>query len=146
MYTSQLHVFVFGLGLGEHVDYLLKQTNINKVEVWDRDPWFVRDYLMKRDVSDALISGRLDISMCGDLIYAVRKGLKEKVVYHPLLKELYRNEWELLRTGIGTHRILVNAEGLYVDDVVAFCLQPVVDVQNGIGPVHQVDSVGGEVC
>jgi len=39
------------------------------------------------------------------------------VLYHSLLKQAYKNEAELIRSGIGPRRVLVNAGGLFVDDV-----------------------------
>lgn len=111
-------VFLFGVGLGEQVDYLLGRFPEKQIMVWDRDPWLLRLFLMQKDYTKQLTSEHLKIYMCADLINLIPRMGKFTVLFHPLLKDLYHNEAEIINTGIEDKRILVNAGGLFVDDVV----------------------------
>ena len=110
--------FVFGIGLGEYVDFLLKQFPNKKIMVWDRDPWLVRLFLMQRDYSEAISSRNLTLLMGTDLLNYIPRIDKFTVIYNPLFKEIYHNEAELMGSGIGDKRILINEGALFVDDVV----------------------------
>ena len=56
-------VFVFGIGLGEQIDFLLEQFPDRKIMAWDRDPWSVRLFLIQRDYSEAISSRNLKFFM-----------------------------------------------------------------------------------
>jgi Glycosyl transferases group 1/DUF based on E. rectale Gene description (DUF3880) len=113
-------VFVFGIGLGEQIDFLLEQFPDRKIMVWDRDPWLVRLFLMQKDYCEAISSGNLKLFLGTDLISFIPRIDKFTIIYHRLLKEIYHNEAELILSGIGEKRILINEGGLFVDDVVLF--------------------------
>ena len=110
-------VFVFGIGLGEQIDFLLEQLPDRKIMVWDRDPWLVRLFLMQNDYSKSISAGNLNLFMGADLINFIPKINQYFIVFHPLLKEIYHNETGLISAGIGDKRILINEGGLLVDDV-----------------------------
>lgn len=111
-------VFVFGIGLGEQIDFLLEQFPDRKIMVWDRDPWLVRLFLMQKDYSEAILSGNMKLLMGTDLLSYIPRIDNFSVIYHPLLKEIYHNEAELIVTGIGDRRVLINEGRLFIDDVV----------------------------
>jgi spore maturation protein CgeB len=72
---------------------------------------------MRKDYSTHLADGRLRLMMCADLMGYLCRAKKNNTVYHPLFRELYRNEAALIASGLGASRILVNDVGLLVDDV-----------------------------
>jgi spore maturation protein CgeB len=113
-------VFVFGIGLGEQIDFLIEQFPGRKIRVWDRDPWLVRLFLMQKDYSEAISSRNLILLMGTDLLSYSPRIDEFTVIYHPLLKEIYHNEAELILSGVSDKRILINDGGLFVDDVVRF--------------------------
>ncbi|MBN1832755.1 MAG: glycosyltransferase [Deltaproteobacteria bacterium] len=110
-------IFVFGVGLGEVVDFLVDRFSDRKIVAWDRDPWLMRLFLMQRDYSKLLSSGNLRLYMCGDLINLIPQIRDYNRVRHPLLKKIYHNEAGLVPSGVGSKRILMNTGGLFVDDI-----------------------------
>jgi spore maturation protein CgeB len=110
-------VFLFGIGLGEQLGYLLDHYSGIKVAVWDRDPWLVRLALSRRDYSAEILSGRMRLFMCADLLEAIRLVKGRCLVCHPFLGAVYRFERRLLDQGIGKNRILLQTGTLFVDDV-----------------------------
>lgn len=111
-------IFVFGIGLGELVDFLLVRFPEKHIVAWEKDPWLMRLFLMKKDYSEAISTGNLNLFMGTDLINLIPEINQYFVVFHPLLKEIYHNETGLVPMGVGDKRILINEGGLFVDDVV----------------------------
>ena len=110
-------ILLFGIGLGEQLDYLLKLFKKARIIVWDRDPWLIRLALMKRDFSHYIRFGRLQLHMGADILDILDMAKVASIVYHPLLRSVYKNEWELLQNGFGEKRAVVCSGGLFVDDV-----------------------------
>jgi len=71
---SEKNILLFGLGLGEQLDYLLKRFKKSKITAWGRDPWLVRLVLMQRDYSKHLRSGRLQLCMGVDILNILNSG------------------------------------------------------------------------
>ena len=111
------NILLFGIGLGEQLDYLLKRFKKAEITVWDRDPWLIRLALMKKDFSHHLCSGRLQLYMGADILDILDMAKVASIVCHPLLRSFYKNEWNLLQNGLGEKRAVVCSGGLFVDDV-----------------------------
>jgi spore maturation protein CgeB len=111
------NILLFGIGLGEQLDDLLKSCDVARIHVWDRDPWLIRLVLMQQDYSTYLRSGRLTVHMCSDLLDLIDFPKKAAVISHPILKSVYNNEYALLDDGIGEKRAIICSGGLFVDDV-----------------------------
>jgi hypothetical protein len=111
------NILLFGIGLGEQLDYLLKRFKKAGITVWDRDPWLIRLALMKRDFSHYIRSGRLQLRMGVDISDILDMAKVASIVYHPLFRSVYKNEWKLLETGVGEKRAIICSGGLFVDDV-----------------------------
>ena len=111
------NILLFGIGLGEQLDYLLERFTEVGITAWDRDPWLIRLALMQRDYSHHLRSGRLQLRMGVDILDIVDMAKNTPVVIHPLLRSFYKNEWKLLETGVGEKRAIICSGGLFVDDV-----------------------------
>ena len=111
------NILLFGIGLGEQLDYLLKLFKKAGIIVWDRDPWLIRLALMKFDYSHHLHTGRLKLYMGADILDIVDMAKDIPVVIHPFLRSFYKNEWKLLETSVGEKRAVVCSGGLFVDDV-----------------------------
>ncbi len=112
-------VFLFGIGIGEQLDYLFDRYPDIEVAVWDRDPWLVRLTLARRNHADRIRSGRLKLYMCADLVEAIREAGDRHVVTHPFLGTVYRFERRLLEQGLKEKRALLQWGTLFVDDVAA---------------------------
>jgi len=110
-------ILIFGIGLGEQIDYLLKRFKKARIIVWDRDPWLIRLALMKKDFSLYIRSGRLQLHMGADILDILDIAKVVSIVYHPLLRSFYKNELKLLQNGFGEKRAVVCSGGLFVDDV-----------------------------
>lgn len=110
-------LFVFGLGGGEHVLFLLDKLPAAQLTVWDRDPWLSRLFLMQRDLSGHIMSGRLRLTLCADLLDHLPLVPSRPVVIHPLFRMIYRHEFHLMQQGIGEKRSLVCEGELFVDDL-----------------------------
>jgi spore maturation protein CgeB len=109
-------ILVFGIGLGEQIDRLLSRFPETGITAWEKDPWLLRLFLMRRDYSQHLASGTLRVSLGTDLVRHAPLPESYTVVYHPLMKEIYRNETGLLVSGIGERKVIINTGGLFVDD------------------------------
>ena len=57
--TEPRRLLVFGLGLGEQLELVLRRFPRARVVAWERDPWLLRLVLMRRDWSPWIRSGRL---------------------------------------------------------------------------------------
>ena len=111
------NILLFGIGLGEQLDYLLGEFTEVGITVWDRDPWLIRLALMKKDFSHYIRSGRLQFYMGADILDILDMAKVASIVCHPLLRSFYKNEWNLLQNGLGEKRAVVCSGGLFVDDV-----------------------------
>jgi len=106
---------LLGIGGGELVEPLLCRTTGARLTLWERDPWLLRLFLMRRDVSAALANGRLRIALGIDLLRHI--GRPEARVVHPVLELVYGDEIRLLERGPGPRRAMMCAGGLFVEDV-----------------------------
>ncbi len=88
-------VFVFGIGLGEQVAYLLRTRPTAKITVWDRDPWLIRLALGRQDYHRSLASGRLTVALGADLIEHLPHLHERNVVFHPTFRGIYKDEKHL---------------------------------------------------
>lgn len=111
-------LFVFGIGLGEVIDHLIGRFPDRRITVWDRDPWLIRLFLMKKDYSRHLSTGTLRLTMCADLVSLIPRMHTFHVLFHPFLQGIYQNEARLLSSGLSPKRVLVNTGGIFVEDVV----------------------------
>jgi spore maturation protein CgeB len=111
------HIFLFGLGAGEQLLALLGRDEVTSVLAWDRDPWLLRLFLSTHDVSAALRSGRLTLSLGADLLDGIQDELPRDAVVHPFFADQYRIEFALLQTELLPKRALLCAGTLFVDDL-----------------------------
>lgn len=107
-------VLLFGLGLGELLHPALERAEV--VHAWERDPWLVRHALGASDLEEPLRSGRLRLHLTTDLLALADGGIPARVVIHPLLGDVYRQERRLL-DGVLPRRAMLATGGLLVDDV-----------------------------
>ncbi len=110
-------ILLFGLGLGELLDALLERCPNSRIVAWDRDPWLLRQALIRRDYSDQIGSGQLVFAMTSDLVDHLPAVGTGRVVYHPIFRQLYPNEADLVEHGLREKRAFVCAGTLFVDDV-----------------------------
>ncbi|MEA3429359.1 MAG: hypothetical protein U9Q84_09180, partial [Thermodesulfobacteriota bacterium] len=113
---SAKNIFLFGIGLGEQLDLLLERC-VAGVTAWDRDPWLIRLVLMQKDYSQHFRSGRLKLIMGADIIDMPEVVKDYVVVYHPLLRLIYKNELKLLEGKAKEKRAIICSENLFADDV-----------------------------
>ncbi len=106
-------VLILGIGTGRLVlDALASGA---ECEVWDRDPWLLRLFLMAHDVEAAVRTGRLRLFLGVDLLRLTLAG--KRAIEHPLLGFVYSREIRALTHGLRGLRVLVCAGRLLVDDV-----------------------------
>lgn len=111
-------VLLFGLGLGEQLEHVLRTVPKAKILAWERDPWLLRQVLERRDWTGAMRRGQLRFLLTSDLVEVARSGRPMRIVEHPLLADVYRLERALLESP-PDRLALVAAGGLFVDDVAA---------------------------
>ncbi len=111
-------IFLFGIGSGEMIDALLKESPEARITAWERDPWLLRLALGQRDYSAALSSGRLRLALGADLVHHAALSSRAAVIEHPLLSGIYRAERRILERGLSDDRAVVIAGELFVDDLV----------------------------
>ena len=56
--------------------------------------------------------------LCDDLIRAIQQMNRYCVFYHPLLRNVYHNEAELISSGMSAHLVLINTGGVFVEEEV----------------------------
>jgi len=110
-------LLLFGLGLGEHLEALLREAPDRMITAWDRDPWILRQVLSVRDWSAELEAGRLRFALDADLVPLIESGQNWCVLHHPILSGVYANEARLLRDGLCEKRALVCVGSLFVDSL-----------------------------
>lgn len=110
-------VLLFGIGLGEQLDYLLEHYSKTKIIAWERDPWLVRLVLMQRDYSTYLRSGHLKLSMSIDILDMPAVANNAVIVCHPFFRFIYENEYSLIKEGVGEKRAIICSGNLFVDDI-----------------------------
>lgn len=129
-------VCVFGLGLGELAEALLRDTAERRVIAWDRDPWLVRRALSRcPGLVDALIDGRLEIALGVDIM-DLRAPAQCSRVDHPLLANLYTVERAYLATAPRPRRALLVSGGLFVDDLADTLREQVLDAPFDVLPLE----------
>lgn len=112
-------LLVFGLGCGELVETMLRRFPASKITAWDRDPWLMRLFLMRKDWSAEIAGGRLHLCLGCDLFEEAGKWVQKSIVDHPLLTQVYACERQLLGEKLKPKRALVCSGGLYVDSLSA---------------------------
>ena len=117
--SGERDLLLFGIGLGEQLDRLLERSEVRRIAVWDRDPWLVRLTLSRRDYSDEIRDGRLQLLLGSDLIDAVALAPRRQLVVHPFLDQVYRFERDLLEVGLPEQFVLLRSGTLFVDDLAA---------------------------
>ena len=110
-------VFLFGIGTGELIPMLVERLDGGLLTAWDRDPWLIRMALSRNDVSMAIRTGQLRLSLSSDLLDELPSFAYKQVVFHPLLKQIYKNEAAIVHEGLAPRRALICAGGLFVEDV-----------------------------
>lgn len=110
--ASAARVLILGVGLGEAIDDVLARSSVEEVIAWDRDPWLLRLYLMRRDRHREIREGRLRFALCADLLDLDPTGYAR--FEHPLLAELYRGEIDFLDRAPGSSRAILCAGSLFV--------------------------------
>ena len=111
------NIFLFGIGLGEQLDYLLQRFSGARITAWDRDPWLIRLVLMQKDYSQHFRSRRLKLSMGIDILDISGATRDCLVIHHPLLRLIYKNELKLLESKAKEKRAIICSENLFADDV-----------------------------
>jgi len=112
---------LFGSGSGYYARAFLDILPSNKtLYVYDRDPLLLRLILMRFDLSQFIISGRLKLYMGTDLTHlrSVRNNLS--IFWHPVLSEIYHNERQYFINSDYKNkglRILLGEGALFIDDV-----------------------------
>lgn len=110
-------VLLFGVGLGEQIDYLLRQRSDLSILAWDRDPWLLRAMLTQHDWLAAIAAGRLRFALGVDLCDAISEKPERRVIYHPFHQAVYTHERILVASGVGAKRAVIGLGGLFVDDL-----------------------------
>jgi spore maturation protein CgeB len=109
--------FVFGVGYGEPARALLDRRPSARITVWDRDPWLMRLFLMSRNFKQEILSGRLEVALCADLLDHIGRRPEPRVAVHPLLGTVYANEYRLWKHGAGARRAVLCEGELFIDDL-----------------------------
>lgn len=107
-------LFLFGGGIGE-VAHEWLATGGDSVLVWERDPFILRLFLSQFDWREAISSRRLSLLLGIDLL-SLRGVAVDKIVIHPTLGSIYRNEF-LLITQPAKPLAFVAHGGLFVEDI-----------------------------
>ena len=115
--NSGENILIFGIGMGEQLDYLLQHFRDRRITVWDRDPWLVRLVLMQKDYSGYLRSGQLQLHMCADLLDIIDIAKSASVICHPFLSSVYAHEYRLLEHGVGERRAIICSGDLFVGEL-----------------------------
>ncbi|MFT7670154.1 MAG: spore maturation protein CgeB [Planctomycetota bacterium] len=115
-------LFLFGLGLGEQLEALLKRVPAFQVTAWDRDPWVLRQVLCLHDWSEAIAEGTLRFALGSDILGYAGKISLDEVIWHPLLANVYQNERTLFERDLSDKRALLCTGELFVDSF-ADCLR-----------------------
>jgi spore maturation protein CgeB len=110
-------IFLMGIGNSELIDKTISICPHAKIYVWDRDPWLLRLFLMKKDYSRLIQSGRLVLLLGVDLMRFLGPLKKADKILHPLFEDIYQNEWILLHDGLLEKRVLFCTGQLFVADV-----------------------------
>ena len=115
--TEPRRLLVFGLGLGEQLELVLRRFPRARVVAWERDPWLLRLVLMRRDWSPWIRSGRLQFILGMDLLDEIPHRARTTVVAHPRLRRAYAVERRTYADGLGPRRALVRLGVLYMESL-----------------------------
>lgn len=115
-FEARSQLLVLGIGMGELVSHGIDRATASTVRAWDRDPWLLRLFLMRRDYSSELRSKQLQLLLGTDLL-AVDISRYPTVV-HPVLAAVYHMELEAMRVGTAvSQRVGLCTGGLFVDEL-----------------------------
>ncbi len=106
-------VLVLGVGRGEILERLLAEGV--RTVAWERDPWLVRLFLARAEVSAAIASRMLGFALGIDLF--AREDLAAARVVHPVLGQVYASEIRLAEHRPRSKRAILCAGGLFVDEL-----------------------------
>jgi spore maturation protein CgeB len=114
-FSSADPFLVFGVGLGELPRAVLDKGACS-VTAWDRDPFLFRLMLAAHDFRTDLKSGRLKLSLGVDFLSLLPLS-DTRIVRHPLLAQVYKNENLLLDEKTLKPFAFVSDGALFVEDV-----------------------------
>jgi hypothetical protein len=116
-YLGQNSLLLFGCGLADQLDVILKHHFNRLIICWERDPWLLRLFLMKRDYTNEISTGRIVFSLGADIFEIAAKPVSEaKIVADPLARQFYPNEYHLVLHGRQMRQLMLCRGDLYVDD------------------------------
>jgi spore maturation protein CgeB len=107
-------LLLFGAGLGE-IAWEWIHSGGDSVTVWDRDPFILRLLLAQFDWREFILSGRLSLTLGIDLL-SLRDFTVDKVVTHPTLGGIYKNEFLLITQPVKPLAFIANG-GLFIEDI-----------------------------
>lgn len=107
-------VLCFGVGLGEIPVSFLEDNR--SVILYERDPWLLRLFLMRYDITEHLKNGTITIWLGID-IYNKKEAEYEAVAAHPSFRDLYSNELRLMQEPFDGDNILLCAGTLFTEDI-----------------------------
>jgi spore maturation protein CgeB len=117
--TAALHgrhgeVLMIGAGLGELPEAALRSPALERLILWERDPFLLRVALSRYDWQIALATGRLRLALNADLI----DHLDVEPLPHPVMERVYGLERSLFDAPRGAPFALMIVGELFVGDLI----------------------------
>jgi len=108
---------ILGVGCGEPIAAAMAREPGRTWIAWERDPWILRLFLMRIDVSRVLRERRLALALGADLFAAARTALAGPLVAHTVLGAVYPRERRIAEVPDSGEAVLLAEGGLFVDQL-----------------------------
>ena len=115
---NKSNVILFGISTGLNLDKILQQKTVEKIFVWERDPWLLRLALMRRSYCNEIKNNKLQFFLGADILNIKKYYSQSCLISEPFFQSLYKNEFDLLVNNIKKNLALVCSGGLFIDDLV----------------------------
>ncbi len=111
------NLFIFGIGTGDLTAKILAENSFNKIIIWDRDPWLLRLFLMKHDVSKTINGNNLKILLGVDIFNNIKIASEFKKIITQPFDNIYSNELKILNSKANKKTALICSGSLFVSDI-----------------------------
>lgn len=128
------NILFFGINDGAHLKKLLAHDCPNPVQLWERDPWLLRLFLMRTDFSSEINGRKIEFYLGIDILKLANEP-HTQLIFNPISEKIYSFEKEILQSQKTIKKAMVCTGELFIEDI---CL----DLSARNYSIYQIDVNG----
>lgn len=110
-------ICLFGMSFCGDFNTLLERLGAKKIYLWERDPWLLRLFLMRYDLTSQVREKKLSLLLGADIFDLLQTSHRPHILPDPVLKSIYTNELKLLQAPKNARYAVLCDGGLLIDQI-----------------------------